>query len=235
MEITYPVKEANVAELVIDGNPVRYAIPPKTGTHQEVFQDLSANERLTIAQGQNIVAYVHGALVHKQNEWANQALIRFPSRNYLRFPAVLTIIPKREEFGDLEGGMLVDSDLEGQGIAKQTVVPKDLSGWEVSEGGIFVNEGRMFLPHDKWYQEQWGADNAAAISLCGGLAGAEALVRTAKDSGRIYRPLSKVNPEKISSPERRVPILHGCDDYRLVLDCDSDGDFRDGCGIGVLN
>lgn len=236
MEITYPIKGQDFAELTIDGELVKYALPPKTGTHGEVFQALSAaDETLSVAKGRKIVAYAHGALVHKQAEWANQNRIFFPSRNYLRFPAVLTMVPRNRKFGDLEGGMLIDSDLEGEGIEKQTVVPEDLSGWEVSDGGILVRNGRIFVPYEKWFKEQWDENNGAVIALCGGLEGAEALVRTAKDSSRSYTPIFKVDVNNIQFPEKRVPVLDGSDAGGLLLYCDDHGDGTGGCGVGVLN
>ena len=234
MQITYPIKEEYVAELLIDGNTVKYKIPPATGTHQEVFQKLAADKRVKTAQGKEIVAYAYGALVYKKNEWADQERIRFPSKNYLRFPAVLTIIPKSREFGDLEGGMLIDSDLDGEGIEKQIDIPKDLSGWKVSDGGILINDNRIFLPYNNWYKDQWDETNGVPIALSGGIEGAEALARTAKDSGRNYKHLWKVNPSEISSPEKRVPILNGYFVGGLNLSCSDHGSNRGGCAAGVL-
>jgi len=233
MQITYPTKEADVAELSIDDKRIKYSIPPKIGTHQEVFQSLFADKRLKTAQGKEIVAYANGALCYRKNEWADQERIRFHTKNYLRFPVVLTIIPKREEFGELEGGMLVDLDLEGKGIEKQTEVPKELSEWKASEGGIFVKEQRIFVPYAQWYKEQWDEDNGAVIALCGGLEGAEALARTAEDSKRSDKPLWKIDVNNINAPEKRVPVLDG-DGNRLLLDCDDHGCSRCGCGVGVL-
>ena len=233
MQITYPTKETDVAELSIDGNLIRYSIPPKIGTHKEVFQSLSADKRLTTAQGKGIVAYANGALVYRKNEWADQEKIRFPTKNYLRFPAVLTIIPKREEFGELEGGMLVDLDLEGEGIEKKTEVPKELSGWKASEGGILVKEQRIFVPYEKWYQEQWDENNGAVIALCS-REGAESLARTAKDSKRNDKPLWKVDVNNLGAPEKRIPVLSGYDDGGLGLGCSIRGNSWIGCGAGVL-
>jgi len=234
MQITYPTKEADVAELFIDVNTIKYKIPPATGTHKEVFQELSADEKVETAQGKKIVAYAHGALVYRKNEWADQERIRFPSYNYLRFPAVLTVIPKRKEFGDLEGGMLIDPDLAGEGIEKQIDIPEDLSGWKVSDGNILIKDTRIFLPYNTWYKDQWDEANGVPIALAGGVEGAEALAKTAKDSGRNYKPLLKVNPTEISSPEKRVPFLYGSGDDRLFLVCGYLGDFRCGCAAGVL-
>ena len=238
MEITYPVKEADVAESLIDGKPVRFGIPPVIGTHSQVFQALSADKRLNPAQGKEIVAYAHGALVYRKNEWADQNRIRFPIKNYLRFPEVLTIIPitQNKQFGDLEGGMLIDSDLEGvagQGIERKIEVPKDLTGWMETPSKLLVQGKRIFVPHHLWYADKWNEKNGALIGLAGE-EGAESLARTARYSGRNYKPLWKVNPKDIKSPEKRVPVLGSYDDGRLGLDCGDGGDGRDGCGVGVL-
>ena len=235
MNITYPAKEADFAELAIDGKPVRFRIPPAIGTHSEVFQALSVDKTLKIARGKEIVAYAHGALVYKKNEWADQKRIRFPTLNYLRFPEVLTIVPMRKEFGDLEGGMLIDSDLEGQigqGINRQTEVPKDLIGWTETPSKLLVKDKRIFVPFNLWYTDEWNERNGALIGLVGE-DGAEMQAKTAKDSGRNYKPLWKVKPKEITSPERRVPVLDGFGDDWLGLMCDSDGDWG-GCGVGVL-
>jgi len=232
MEISYQIRD--FAELIIDGNTKRYSIPPKIGTHREVFQSLASDQKVKTAQGKELIGYVHGALVYRGNEWANQENIKFPSQNYLRFPAVLTIIPRRKEFGDLEGGILVDSDLEGQGIEKQTEVPKDFSDWTVLESGILVKNGRMFLPYDKWYQEQWNAKNGAVIALCGGVEGAEMLEKIAKDSKRSKKYLCRFDVNSIKTPEKRVPFLASYGNYRLDLDCDYLGGSKNGCGVGVF-
>jgi len=231
MKITFPEKQADVAELSIDGNPVNYRIPPAIGTHSEVFQALSADKGLSAAKGKEIMAYVNGALLYRKNEWADQDKIRFPSKNYLRAPAVLTMIPKRKEFGVLEGGVLVDGDLIGEGVAKQIEVPADLSGWRASDGGVFTKDYRFFVPYDKWYQEQWDENNGMVIVLFG-REGAEEGVRIAKDSKR-NKPLWKVDVNTIEIPEKRVPVLLGGSGGGLLLDCGSYGG-GDGCGVGVL-
>jgi hypothetical protein len=235
MQITYPAKEADVAELFLDGTAVRYRIPPAIGAQQEVFSAISSDKTLKVPQGGEIVAYAHGALVYKKNEWADQNRIRFPTQNYLWFPLVLTNIPRRKEFGDLEGGMLVDClELEGKNIEEKTEIPKELAGWKVLEGGILTKDKRIFVPYDLWYKEQWDENNGAVIAICGGAEGAQALARTAKDSKRDYKPLWKVDVNKIEHPEKRVPVLDSYNDSRLNLGCDSHGYDGNGCASGVL-
>ncbi len=232
MEITYPVKEANIAELKIGGKLVQYKIPPAVGTHSQVFQELLNDDSLETAQGEQIAAYVHGCL-HKKNEWADQNRVRFPSKNYLRIPAVLTIVPKNRKFGDLEGGMLVDTDLAGEGIEMQTEVPNDLTGWEESDGGILKKGSRLFVPHNSWYKNQWDKFNGVVIALVTH-EGAESLDKIAQDTGRTYKPLWKVNPNEIKSPMKRVPVLGSDGAVRLILGCNDCGDGRYGSGVGVL-
>jgi len=225
MQVTFPPKQADIAELTIDGESIKYRIPPAIGTHSQVFQALSVDESLETAQGMQIVAYAHGCLQYKQNEWANQDTVRFPN--------VLTVIPKKPQFGDLEGGMLVDPDLEGQGIEMITEVPQDLTGWEESDGGILKKGNRLFLPYDTWYKDQWNQTNGAVIALCTP-EGGEFLEKTSTDTKRTYRPLWKVDPDQITSPEKRVPVLSGGDAAWLGLSCGDLGSDRSGCGLGVL-
>ena len=235
MEITFPGQQADIADLSIDGRPVRYSLPPATGTHSECFADTNYQGNVRRATGKEIVAYAHGALVHGKNEWADQNRIIFPTLRYMRAPKVLTIVPlQRGKFGDLEGAMIVDEDLKGRGIAMETEVPADLTGWEVSEGGILRRDGRIVVPYDKWYKEQWGEDNGAVIAIFEGRDAAISLARTARNSGRSDKPLWKVDPAKISAPTRKVPVLGGLSDG-LFLDCDSLGDGGRGCAPRVLN
>ena len=234
MKITFPEKQPNLAELFIDGNSVNYRIPPVTGTHSECFSESNSNEEVRRATGKEIVAYAYGALAHKKNEWADQERILFPTKKYLRVPVVLTIVPKIKEFGDLEGMMIVDKDLKGEGIAMETEVPTDLSGWIMSEYGILERNGRIAVPYDKWYKEQWDEDNGAVIAIFEGKDSASLLAKTAKDSGRKYRPLWKVNPVKIIIPEKRVPVMDGSNDGRLDLVCSHDGLNGNGCAVRVL-
>jgi hypothetical protein len=49
------------------------------------------------------------------------------------------------------------------------------------------------------------------------------LAQATINSGRNYKPLWKVDPKKISSPTRRVPVLYGCDGGRLDLGCSGGG------------
>ena len=232
MKITFPEEQPDVAKLSIDGNPVNYRLPPATGTHSECFADTNYSDRVARAAGRKIVAYICGAFVHRKGEWADQKKIRFPTLNYLRAPKVLTIVPKTKKFGDLEGALIIDSDLKGEGIAMKTEVPADLSGWEVSEGGILKRNGRILVPYDKWYQEQWDEDNGAVIGIFDGKEYAISLARTAKDSGRS-KLLWKVDPAQITTPEKRVPVVFG-DAVGLSLDCYGDGNGRDGCAARVL-
>lgn len=235
MLISYPSRTTDVAELMINNKPVKYRIPPIIGTHQECFHGLSKDKSLRVAQGVEIVAYANGALVYSHNEWANQDLIRFPFRNYLWIPKVLTIIPKdRKRFRDLEGGMLVDSDLNGEEIMRQAEVPENLDGWIATEGRILSKGKRLFVPYNTWYTEQWDEKNGALIALCEGVEAAESLLRTSVDSRKNYRPLWKVDPSKITTPQKRVPVLVGYDSDRLVLSCDFHGEGRLGCAVGVL-
>lgn len=233
MEITYPTKEADIA-LLIDGCPVKYRIPPVTAKHPECFRQITSNPDLRVAQGREIVAYAHGALVYMRNEWGNQDLLRFPTKNSLRFPKVLTIIPitNGKRFGDLEGGMLVDSDLIGEGVEKKTEVPYDLSGWTVKTGRILENDSRLFIPYDSWYCDQWDSRNGAVIALTDGDEEAELLMRTTRNSRRNNRLLWKLDPRRITSPKKRVPVLVGFPGG-LALDCDDDG-TGDGCAARVL-
>ena len=234
MKITFPEKQPNLAELFIDGNPINYRIPPVTGTHSECFSESNSNEEVRRATGKEIVAYAYGALAHKKNKWAYQERILFPAKKYLRVPVVLTIVPKRKEFGDLEGMMIVDKDLKGEGIAMKTEVPANLSGWIMSEYGILERNGRIAVPYDKWYKKQWDEDNGAVIAIFEGKDSASLLAKTAKDSGIKDRPLWSVNPVEITIPEKRVPVMDGCDVGGLYLDCDDDGDGSGGCAVRVL-
>ena len=135
--VTYPIKETSVAEIEVNGILYKFKVPPAIGTHPECFSQLSSDSSIKVSQGIKLAAYAVGALDPKrQNEWTNQDLIKFPTQSYLRVPAVLTMVPKRKEFGDLEGGMLVDSDLKGEGVAMNTEVPKELSGWTANKFGL---------------------------------------------------------------------------------------------------
>jgi hypothetical protein len=234
MKIEFPEREQNTAELSIDGTRTVYLLPPATGTHSECFADSNYPRGVRRATGKEIVAYAHGALVHRKNEWANPDMIRFPGINYLRVPKVLTIVPRDKKFGDLEGALIVDEDLKGEGIAMKTEVPADLNGWKASEGGIFERNGRIVVPYEKWYEEQWSGKDGAAIAIFDGQDSAASLNKTAEDSKKNYRPLWKVDPTQINDPKRRVPIVDGCDGGRLALNCDGDGYGRYGCAARVL-
>ena len=236
MKITFPDKGVDVAEAIVEGTLERYRIPPVIGTHPHVFQALSSDAELRVATGEKVAVYAYAALCHKKNEWEDQKRIGFPMLNYLRFPNVLTIVPQtagRKKFGDLEGGLLVDSDVRGKGIDAETKIPKDLTGWKESAGGILTKGNRIFVPYNLWYKEQWDENNGAAIALAG-IAGAELLAKAARDSGKPYKPLWKDNPYSISAPVRRVSILNGFDDGTLALLCSNLGDSMYGCGVGVL-
>ena len=235
MKITYPKRVEDTAELSIDGNPVRYPIPPRTGTHEQCFA-LNADEKeVRFSTGREIAAYAHGALVHRKNEWADQNRVRFPTINYLRFQNVFTIMPADTRYGDLAGGMFVDFDEKGEGTKMQTVVPKDLSGFVVNGEGLLVKDKRIFLPYDAWFKEQWDERNAIVIALVGG-EGASSLEETSRDSGRTYKPIWKVNPKDITSPVMRVPVLGGCGGVGwLVLGCDYLGYGDGGCVPRVRN
>ncbi len=224
LNITYPTKE----------KPTRYALPPATGTHSQCFADGNYKGKVTRPTAEEIVAYADGCL-REQNEWANQAQVRFPTNNYLRFPVTLTIVPKdKKRFGDLEGAMLFTSDLEGLGISRKVAIPKDLSGWTVSEGGIYVQGDKKLVPYEKWYpQYQWNAKHGSVIALCG-VDGAEILERVAKDTGRTNKPSWRVNPNGISEPENRVPVLSGSVRDRLGVDCNGNGNDVNGCAARVL-
>ena len=235
--VTYPIKKTDVAEIIVKGVYYKFKVPPAIGTHSECFSQLSSDSSIKVAQGIELAVYAVGALDSKrQNEWLNQDLIKFPTQNYLRVPVVLTIVPKRKEFGELEGGMLVDSDLEGKGVAMDTEVPEELSEWTVDESGLLVKDNRIFVPYNNWFKEQWDENNGAAIAFFE-REGAEMLVKARIDSGRTYAPLWKVDVNKITIPERRVPVLDGFDDDRLDLFCSvsgGDGD-RAGCASGVFD
>jgi len=231
MKVTFPTKQADVAELSIDGKPFSYRIPPVIGTHPGCFE--VCDDITRTAQGKEIAAYVFGALAYKKNEWADQQRIIFPSINYLRVPEVLTMVPNRKEFGDLAGAMLVDSDLSGEGLAKQTEVPKDFAGWAQTPSGLMVMNNRIAVPMDKWHFDTWNAKNSAVVALFGD-EGAEILEQSAKDSKRNYKPLWRADVNAIKSPEKRVPIVVGYDDGGLGLGCDDYGYCRDGCAVRVL-
>ena len=218
MKITFPEEQPDVAKLSIDGNPVNYRLPPATGTHSECFADTNYSDRIARAAGRKIVAYICGAFVHRKGEWADQKKIRFPTLNCLRAPKVLTIIPQLRKFGDLEGALIIDPDLKGDGRGMKTKVPADLSGWEVSEGGILKRNGRILVPYDKWYQEQWDEDNVAVIGIFEGKDSAVSLNRIAKDLRR-RKTFWKVDPAEITTPEKRVPVMIGYNAGRLILDC----------------
>jgi len=228
MAITYPERLENTAELIINGGPVRYQLPPKIGTHTACFT-LDANEKgVRLPTAMEIVAYAHGALVHRKNEWANQDRIIFPTNNYLRFQNVLTIVPTDKKYGDLAGGMLVDFDEKGEGITMQTEVPKDLSGFRVDEAGLLVKDKRIFLPYNFWFKGQWDEKYAVAIALAG-REGASLLEQTSRDSGRTYIPAWKVDPKTINLPAKCVPFLDSYSVDRLNLDCDDGGNDEYGC------
>jgi len=236
MKVTFPEKQADVAEALIDGKPIQYRIPPVTGTHSQCF-GVSDNATRT-AQGREIATYAFGALAYRKNEWADQQRIRFPRINYLRVPAVLTMVPNRkEEFGDLAGVMLVDSDLAGEGLAKQTEVPENFTGWKPNASGLMVRDNRIAVPMDKWYFDTWTAKNGAAIALFEE-DGAEVLEKAAADSGRNSKPLWKVDINSIKTPEKRVPFVDGYGGAGLGLGCDDGGYYvgygRDGCAVRVL-
>jgi hypothetical protein len=234
MRITFPEREQDTAELSIDGTRTVYLLPPATGTHSECFADSNYLKGVRRATGKEIAAYAYGALVYRKNKWENQDMIRFPSINYLRIPKVLTIVPKDKKFGDLEGALIVDEDLNGEGIAMKTEVPADLNGWKASEGEIFERDGRIVVPYEKWYEEQWNGNNGAAIAIFDGQDSVASLDKTAKDSKRNYKPLWKVDPTKIKDPERRVPIVYGYIDGRLGLVCNGSGIDWIGCAARVL-
>ncbi len=231
MRVTFPEKQTNVAELAIDGKLISYRIPPVIGTHSECFGVSDSATRT--AQGKEIAAYAFGALSYRKNEWADQQRIRFPSLNYLRVPAVLTVVPNKKEFGDLAGAMLVDSDLAGEGLAKQTEVPENFDGWKQNASGLMVRDNRIAVPMNKWYSDQWDAKNGAAIALFEE-DGGEVLEQSAIDSRRNDKPLWKVNVNSIETPEKRVPFVDGFDDGWLVLGCDDVGSDRYGCAVRVL-
>ncbi len=236
MIITFPEKQADVqadvAELFLNGELVSYRIPPVTGTHSECFSESNSNKEVRIAKGREIAAYAYGALAYRKNEWADHEKIRFTSYNYLRVPAVLTIFPKRKEFGDLEGAMLVDEDLRGEGIGMKTEVPSDLSGWTESPSGLLYRDSRIVIPFSRWYEGTWSAKNGAVVALFGE-EGGEVLEKSAIDSGRGYRPLWRVDPTKIKTPERRVPVVGG-GVGGLDLGCSGDGGSGGGCAARVL-
>jgi len=232
--VTYPIKEANVADLEIHGKPTRYALPPATGTHSQCFADGNYQGKVRRATAEEIVAYAIAGIEGK-NEWADQNKVRFPDNNYLRFPVTLTIVPKdKERFGELEGAMLFTPDLEGQGISRRVAVPKDLSEFTLSEGGVYERkDGTKLVKYDGWFpQERWDARHGSVIALCGAQ-GAEALEKVAKDTNRT-RYSWKVNPNGIAQPENRVPVLDGYVRVRLDVYCDDNGDIEDGCAARVL-
>jgi len=233
MEITFPEKQADVAELIIDGNLVAYKLPPAVGTHSECYADSNYPDKIARATGREIVAYAYGALVYKKNEWADQERVRFPTKNYLRVPKVLTIVPKTAEkkFGNLEGAMIVSEDLKGEGIEMKVEVPGDLAGWEESEGGIFKKDGKIVVSYDGWYKKEWDEDNGAVIAIFDGKEYAISLARTAKDSKRS-KPFWKDNPSALREPIKRVPVVFGVSG-RLSLGCGS-GNDGDGCAPRVL-
>ena len=231
MKVTFPEKQVDVAELAIDGKPVSYRIPPVIGTHSECFS--ISDDKTRTAQGKEIAAYAFGALAHRKNEWADQNRIRFPTLNYLRVPEVLTMVPNRNEFGDLAGAMLVDSDFAGEGLAKKTEVPANFDGWTQTPAGLMVRDNRIAVPMNLWYSDQWTAKNGAAIALFGD-EGAEVLEQAARDSGINHRLLWKADVNAIKSPEMRVPVVDGNAPGRLGLSCDYYGYDRSGCAVRVL-
>ena len=235
MIITFPDKQSNIAELSIDGTPVNYRIPPITGTYSECFAESNYTNEIIRATGREIVAYVYGALVNRKNEWADQEIIKFPTQNDLRVPKVLTIIPKNggKKFGDLEGAMIVDGDLNGEGIAMKTIIPADLTDWELSDEGIFRKNGRVVVPYDKWCKNQWDENNGAVIAIFDGKEYATSLAKIAKNSGR-GKPFWKVDPVQIQRPEKMVPVVNGYADGRIGIICVNRGYSRDGCAVRIL-
>ena len=232
MNITFPERQADVAELAVDGRVVKFRIPPVTGTHSECFRVTDVKTRA--AEGYEIAAFVYGALVYRKNDWGNKGRILFPDSNYLRIPRVLTVIPDQKEFGDLAGTMLVDSDLSGEGIEKLTEVPSNFDGWTQNSSGLMVKNNRIAVPKDKWYFDTWDSKNGAVVALFGE-GGVEILDRAAVDSNRNYKPLWKVDINSIKELQKRVPVLNG--DYvdRLGMYCNNDGNYRIGCAVRVLN
>ncbi len=231
MKVTFPEKQADVAELAIDGKQIRYRIPPVIGNHSECFS-VSDSETRT-ATGTEIAAYVFAALVYKKNEWADQERIIFPTKGCLRVPPVLTTVPNRKEFGDLAGVMLVDLDLAGEGIEKRIEVPEDFIGWEQNVSGLMVRDNRIAIPNNKWNSNTWNAKNGVAIALFGE-DGAEILEQSATDSGRNYNPLWRLDVNSLQNPTQSVPFVVGYNDDGLSLCCYHDGFNRDGCAVRVL-
>lgn len=211
----------------------KFAFPPFQGTHQECYQTIVEDKELAPARGLDLALLTNGAYTQDTPQWLS---VRDNFRNSLvRVPNRILLIPRGHIKEDRAlSGVLVERDIQGNGLSTKMQVP-DLSKWTQNSEGVYVPNAQdykfVFYPSDLYDGKSFEEDRVAHAHLTP--EGAEIFAKTAKDAGLVPYDYLAQRVKEISSPEQRVSLLYE-GSGRLRLGGHSWGDDRDGHAFGVF-
>ncbi len=198
-----------------------FAYPSVIGTHQDCFKALNADTEVRPAEGLELALLTYGAY-HADNledneEWKEVRNIFH--NNYIRIPIRNLWIPQECAKTIESGGVLVERDIQGNGLDTKMEIP-NIKTWNKNDYGIHISQDKnqKFIPFGSYTlgehtKESFAKDSYAIAVLS--QKGAEIFAQTAVDT-ELKPWIQGVDIQTIKVPEQRVSLL--CEgDYRLSL------------------
>ena len=216
-----------------NGRDGAFAFPPVQGTHRDCYQAMKGDSEVVPAERLDLALLTQEAYTQETSRWQKVRQDCFVNR-YVRAPMRALWIPQKNDLA----GVLLERDLEGNGIITKMQMPENIDGWKKGDNGIYESPDNQltFVPAESYkLGEQTGKsfakDGFATAVLTA--EGAEIFARTAIDAKKTPWTWGRgINIKDIKTPEQRVVGLYEIIG-RLGVNGSYWGGSNGGCAFGV--
>ncbi len=216
--------------LPYNDNKSAFAFPPIQGKHKNCYQKMKADSEVVPAEGLDLAILTEGAYTQDGPMWQKVKADCFVNR-YTRAPVRVLWVPHGNDLA----GVLLERDLEGNGVTTEMKLPKNVDGWKKGENGIYESPDKnlIFAPEGsykigKHNKNSFAKDGFATAVLTA--EGAEIFARTATNA-KLKPRTGGFEAKEIGGLIQRIVELGECDG-RLSLIGDSWLDGGSGYAFG---